>query len=637
MSVGGITFANTAVLWGLLALPALVAVHFFQQRSRRLETSTRFLIESLAPESAGGRTWERFRGSRTFWLQLLALVLAIWVLAEPRWPRADSTQTVALVLDDAVAMRAVADEARAAARGLMDELAAGAAKTEWVLMTSDPRRPALYRGAARAGVEAALAAWRPALGTHDYLPALRLGRGLAGAGGVCWFVTDRESKAPADQAAIGVGRELANAGFAGGEVAIPVLTGRATSEGARIWRAVVKNHSGEAQARAWWIETEGGASERRTVELGPDAVVELSGAWPARAERATLRLEADGFEADDALPLVRPESKRLSARVNVAGEAGAFFRKVLGGIDGVELGASLSATLRVFEEAETITPASTTMSAGTGPAVVLAAAGNQAERRLLGAPLVAERHPLVDGLNWQGLLGAGPAGLPMADADEGLLWQGDEPLVWLRAGEAGRRALVLNLEWATGNAGRLPAMVLMLRRYVEMVRDAQAGAYAANFDAGGLVPLAEVDRGLEKAGAEWSVEAEAGAGATEGNRRKVEVSELAVLRAPVEAGFFFVRRGDEVLVRGAAQFADARQGDFRGAGRFRREASLGEAEAARARNTQGDPLAAGWLALAAAALAGSWWPSRTRSSNFENWPSKSAEGAKNRRGAPQRV
>ena len=604
MTFGGITPANPAALWGLLALPALVAVHFFQQRSRRVELSTRFLIEALEPESRGGRTWERFRGSRAFWLQVLATLLAVWVLAEPRWRRADSTQTVVFVLDDAVALRAAEGEARAATLALMGEAARAAARTEWVLLTSDPRRPALYRGPDRRGVEAALVAWRPALGTHDYVPALRLGRGLAGPGGLCWFITDRESKVPADQAALGVGRALANAGFAGGEV-------RREADGGRTWRAVVKNHSGEAQRRAWWIETAAGPGERRTVELAPDAVVELSGVWPAEAERAVLRLEPDGFDADDMLPLVRPEPKRLSARVGVGGETGEFFRRLLRGVEGLEVGASVSAVLRVVEEdGAWATP--------PGPAVVLAAAKTgadgaaPAERKLVRAPVVAERHPLVDALNWQGLLGPGAAGLKMNAGDEGLLWQEEAPLAWLRPGAEGRRQLVLNLEWAAGNAGRLPATVLLLRRYAEEVRDAQAGVRAANFDANGRVEIAEADRAGAGAAAEWSVVTEAGA------RRAVEPAELAVLRAPGEAGFFEVRRGKEVLVRGAAQFADARQGDFRGAGRFRREPPAGESDAARARNTRGDPLAAIWLALAGAALLWSWWPGKAGAS--EAWP-----------------
>ncbi len=604
MNAGGIVFGNASALWALLALPALVVVHFFQQRSRRVVLSTRFLVEALAPESEGGRTWERFRGSRAFWLQVLALLLLTWVLAEPRWPRADSAQTVVIVLDDALAMQAVADEARAGAARLMAEAERGAARTEWIVMGSDPRAPLRYRGPERARAEAALATWRPALGTHDYAAALRQGRALvsAGGGGVCWFVTDREAKTPPDQATLGVGRPLANVGFAGGG-----------AEGGR-WRAVVKNHAGEPQRRAWWIESAGGASEPRALELPAEGVVELGGAWPAGEERATLRLEGDGFAADDSLPLVRPEWKRLPARVALAdGEAGAFFRRLLGGIEGVALGAAEAGGLRVGWAAD---------DAASGAAILLArpdAAGGEA-KKLLRAPVVAERHPLVEGLNWQGLLGPGPAGLEMQAGDEALLWQADKPLAWLRPGAEGRRALVLNLEWEAGNAGRLPATVLLLRRYIEAARDAQPGARAANFDAGSLVEIASADRALEPAAA-WSLERAGEA------RRVLSDEELAVLRAPAEAGFFVVRRGEEILVRGAAQFADARQGDFRDAGAFRREAPAGERETVTRRNTQEDPLTALWLALAGAAVLGSWWPRQPRGGRGE-WPQKGAEGAK---------
>jgi Aerotolerance regulator N-terminal len=593
MRLGALVLGNAAALWVLGAIPALVAVHFFQQRARRVALSTRFLIEALAPESQGGRTWESFRFSRVFWLQVMAVLLIGWVLAEPRWPRADSAQTVVIVLDDALAMQAVAAEARVAAGRLMLEAEGRAARTEWIVMGSDPRAPLRYRGVERARAEAALASWQPALGTHDYATALRQGRALvvAGGGGVCWFVTDRQAKVPTDQAAQGVGRALANAGFAGG------LVVRAT-EGADelVWRAVVKNQASEAQRRTWWIESAAGASERRALELSAGGVIELSGVWPRGAERATLRLDGDGFAADDALPLVRPEWKTLSAGVSVDGEAGVFFRKLLKGIEGVKLSAASEGGLRV----------AWANGAGVdapGAAVLLAkpdAAGGEA-KKFLRAPVVAEKHPLVAGLNWQGLLGPGPASLAMAAGDEALLWQAERPLVWLRAGAEGRRALVLNFEWEEGNAGRLPATVLLLRHYVEQTREAQKGAYAANFDAGARVEIAEADRAAES-DAEWSRE-------REGDERQVLArEELAVLRAPAEAGFFMVKHGEQILVRGAAQFADARQGDFRDAEVFRREPSVGEREAAIRRNTQEDPLAALWLALAGAALMASWWP-----------------------------
>ena len=128
-----------------MGLPLLVVIHTLQQRSRSEVVSTLFLLEKLAPESRGGRTWDRWRTSRVFWLQALAVLLATWVLAEPRWVRGESAQTVVLVLDSAVSMEAFREEAVRAAEAKIAGSAGRAGRTEWVVLTSDPRQPPLYR------------------------------------------------------------------------------------------------------------------------------------------------------------------------------------------------------------------------------------------------------------------------------------------------------------------------------------------------------------------------------------------------------------------------------------------------------------------------------------------------------------
>ena len=170
------TFANPAGFWALLGVPVILAIHFLQQRSRMAVISTLFLLETLAPESRGGRTWSRLRASRVLLLQLLAVLLATWVLTGPRWLRGESAQTVVVVLDSAVSMGAFRAEAVAAAGKKLAASESRAAHTEWVVMTSDPRQPPLYSGPDRTAAEAALSGWRPRLGTHDYAPAIRLSR-----------------------------------------------------------------------------------------------------------------------------------------------------------------------------------------------------------------------------------------------------------------------------------------------------------------------------------------------------------------------------------------------------------------------------------------------------------------------------
>src|SRR5204863_6769636 len=99
-------FSNLAGFWVLLGVPIILAIHFLQQRARVVRTSRWFLIEKLAPDSARGRTWDRLRSSRTLWLQLLAVLLAAWVLGEPRWVRTESVQTVVIVFDASASMEA---------------------------------------------------------------------------------------------------------------------------------------------------------------------------------------------------------------------------------------------------------------------------------------------------------------------------------------------------------------------------------------------------------------------------------------------------------------------------------------------------------------------------------------------------
>src|SRR4051812_12621103 len=204
------TFANPAGFWVLFGIPAILAIHFLQQRSRRLVTSTWFLIEPFAPRSVGGRTWEKLRSSRALWLQLLAALVITWLLTEPRWPRAESAQTVVVVLDSSVSMSAFHE---AAIKTATREIAAAeglAAHTTWLIMTTDPRQPPLYRGPEHLAAEAGLARWQPELGTHDLVPALRLAHGLAGESGRTLLVTDTRTKVSPGQRAAGVGHAIEN-------------------------------------------------------------------------------------------------------------------------------------------------------------------------------------------------------------------------------------------------------------------------------------------------------------------------------------------------------------------------------------------------------------------------------------------
>jgi hypothetical protein len=249
---------------------------------------------------------------------------------------------------------------------------------------------------------------------------------------------------------------------------------------------------------------------------------------------------------------------------------------------------------------------------------------------------VPERHPWVEGLNWGAWIGRAAWETPPAGgvggrgwagpADEVLLWREDVPLLWRRPGPRREARLVLNVRWGEGNEARMPAWVLMLRRFVLEVRDAQDAPYAAMFDAGAPVSLGEAALAPEAAGgvsAAGGAGGPGGAGAVAGSgalwelesegageRRVLEPAERAVLRAPEEPGFFTVWRDGEARVRGAAQFADARQGDLRAAQAFLQPPPGAEADGGVVdrRHLSDDPWTVAWLALAAGGLLLAWWP-----------------------------
>ena len=595
-------FANPTGLWMLLGVPAILAIHFLQQRAHVARTSTWFLIEKLAPDSARGRTWDRLRTSRSLWLQVAAVILAAWVLAAPRWVRAQSAQTVVIVLDASVSMDAFRQRAIAVARREISQVEGLAARTTWVIMTSNPRQPPLYRGTERLAAENALLRWQPELGRHDATPALRLARNLAGASGRTLMITDARDKSPADQRAIGVGQPIENVGFAGATVA--------REDGGFVWRALVKNHSASAQRRTWHLEAGGSRTPEQSLQLEAGAMKELSARFPTGVERVTVVLSDDGFRLDNRAPLIVPVAKPLSVTVEGNEEPAPFFRKLAATIDGVTVSNQSGPHVLRLAQLDAVA-----VNAESQGGIFWPPPDRRAQAPLLAEPVTPERDALVNGLNWQGWFGTGPYGFTRTPADTPLLWHGKFPLVLLRAPNpraTNGRKLLLAFDWATSNASRLPATVLLARRFLEAERDAQRAPYSSNFDCGARVPLAGVP--LDGAYTLAFESADASAASSPANEPSlIPPSERSELRAPGRPGFFTIRRDAEVLVHGATQFSDPRAADFRTAERFVNEMRR-ERDIALERNTAGDPFVDVWLVLVAGlALASGWSRARGRS------------------------
>lgn len=448
--------------WGLLALtaiPAIVAIHFLQRRTTPVVVSTLFLIQPMLRPTTGGRVWSYLRSSWSLWMQLLAALLLAFVLAQPRILARESTQQVVIVLDSSYSMQAFRDEAIEAARNAVDVLSENAAHTEWRVLTSDPLASPIYAGTDAAALVAALERWEPVHGTLD--PAEVLGFATRSAAGVAVvYISDHATDLPGGVTPIQVGEPIANVGFAG------VMTDPTTDR----WEVLIQNFHPLPQSRDFSTSnTEGQRSEPRRVVLQANETLRLEGKF--EGESITLHLEPDGFTLDDNLPLIRPRLKpmRVALRTDAPG-----FGELLKSLPGIVSAGEREAPVRI----ERLSDPAAAVPDGKG---ILHLDLGEEEAPLRTTPAYSTRHPLVDGLSWNGLLVADHPGLEPTEADTVLVWSAEKPLILLRqSGE--QEWLIFNFDPARSNLEKLPEFVLLISRFLERLRLESPGTEMANFE-----------------------------------------------------------------------------------------------------------------------------------------------------------
>ncbi len=569
---------NPLGLWALLALPVLMWIHSLQQRARRVRVSTLFLLEKVAPLSVEGARPERFRQSMPFWMQVLAVLLLTWMLSEPRWIKAQSEQVIAVVLDTSASMSAFKSVTRKKLGETLPRWASNTRRTWYHLMVSDAAAPPLYSGSDVSALLKAYDEWQPLKAGHDPLRALNVARGLVRNGaGIVVFVTDHSQDLPSDVALLSVARPLDNAGFTGVEVRIEEPEGLSPR---LTWRALLRNAGTEVQNREWWVErrAESGAvlsSVRSPVRLEPGRTLVLNGEFSPDVEEAELVISADGFVLDDRVTIVKPRAQVVRVAVKTTGESAVLLRRMLEAMKGVELTdgeADVTAAL-AGEPTET-------------HAILMGGAASE-DAKLDGSPVAAEHHALVRELNWSGLLSHEPEKMPLLETDAALLWRGNRVLAFERRtlNMAGVPVVQLFLNWdlARSNAHRLPAFVVMLHRWLDARREALANERVDNFETGQR--LAFVPGGARVVLPDGRESTWTGA-------------------VPETPGVFEVFSNGRRLVRGAAQFADARESDLRGCAPG--DTTEGLARAAAERASEADPLTSLWALALLGCLLTAW-------------------------------
>ena len=557
-----LTFANPLGAWALLGIPVILLIHCFQNKTRRLEISTLFLLEQVTRESERGGAFERLRHSPLLWLQLLAVALLSFLLARPMWLRADSVQPVAIVLDSSVSMQAFLDEARSGIARAARQLEKTAKKCAWTVIESDTARRQVYSGDQTDELLKAIDAWQPRTGQHDIQSALRIAQGVAGPQGVVVYVTDRVPEAlPPGVDLVAVGHPVANAGFAGVRVNVE------TNE--TVWHALAMNYSDEPQRRSYHLEIGTERTSAMQLDLAPRGVHSLRGVFPPGQKKLRIVMDADAFPLDDVLPLVVPQTKELTFELHTHKDLDPLIKKIT------------TAESQLARDTSGRPDFAFTSSPYTRNRGLVFLHEEESTAKLFSGPIVAERHPLMTGLNWQGLLARATTTFATTNTDEVLLWQGGRPLILLRNAE-GARKLLFNFDVMHSNAERLPAFALLVHRFIESLRSETVAFERRNVELNQTLDIAA-----------------SGPIALDGT-----TPVASPFNAPDTPGFFAVQQDRKLLLEGATHFADVREGNFRDAVS---KDNIQERSRVLARvNSRDDFLTPVWLVLLGGILLASW-------------------------------
>lgn len=584
--------------WGflaLLAIPLVLLIHFFQRQAKVLPVSTLFLLQQSRQESSTGQRFERLTNSLPLWLQLLAVLFITWLLIEPRFQRADSTQQVAIVLDSSASMSVFKDRLHDELAELLPQFQGEAASLQLYLFESDSQKPTLYRGESVDELLASLDSWQPTSGLIDPYSALRLARSRIRKDGLLLYATDHslspQTNLPFSSQLLAVGAPLPNIGFSG------LSFGTSNTQ----WQATVKNYSNDPANTQWWVQyPDGSASEKRSLSLSPNGLQTLSGTFPGDAQQLTVHLSPDAFTLDDQLPIVQPQSKSVRINTTLPKTYHNFRKRLFSSLPQIETARSADEADLTIQTYDPLQPTFPNTNA------IIFINETTRSRTVLSGNLITEPHPLVANLNWQPLQVRETVPMPLENTDEVLLWQGDRPLIALRQiADRSSAQLIFNFDLTQSNAGKLPATVILLHRFVTTILTSKIDFEARNLELNQPLTLAHLPQ------AQLTHH-------TETTSQTLDTAKpLANLKEP---GFFEIRQNDTPLLRAGVHFADSREADFSKAQSIRKiDRNTSQAVA---QNTSEDRFWPLWLSLLAIALLSSWYAIQKKNSEYDLHSSK---------------
>ncbi len=490
---------SIGVPWGLLALaalPAILAIHLFRQRSPPRPVTGLFLWPLPSTTPASGRRRERVVNLPSLWLELLAALALAWWLADVHPAGDDHGRHLVLVLDDRQRLQAqlstvgsTSDTPAERIRVALHARLAALRANDRVTVIASGLTPRLLCGPAAEPQQAltALAAWQPQAAWHELEPALTLATHLAARSGAA---SGAELLLASDRLPPDLADEIGCAAH-GAAVATSGLAEVRWLRDAHGERVVVRTFVSSSPApRALDLR----AGDRVLLTL-PDAVVGALGTTlgttrgttlvipltsAAIPDQLTLALRGpDPLPFDDSVTLLRPPLRevRVALRLTAGGPLAVQVQRVLAAVPGIAAAGAVPDLVITDSTAA----AGDAVPPGCWSLRIAPAPGGEA---LLGPFLRRAGHPLCTDLDGTGLLWVGGLAREHLAPDATELVSGGNQVLLAEQRRGRDRLVSLYTDAAHGTLLQHPFWPALLANMVEARRTALPGVASPNLAIG---------------------------------------------------------------------------------------------------------------------------------------------------------
>lgn len=477
-------FLNPLGLIALLAVPTVLALHYFRRRFEPRKVSALFLWESRTVTTLSGRRRDQLLSSRSFWTELLlALVLAL-AIAGPRSCGGLEARHLVVVLDTSASMSARSGGSTASATPSFAEAAAERVANQIDALPSGSRvtlvasgsRPTILCGPAAFPAEALdkLQEYPPAAtaGRHDLEPATSLALQLAGDGAVTLY-TDRfePERYPPQVGIVALGIPTKNVAITR---ATRLAQGSAGPGSERVLVTIV-NQSPEASISRLALDVNGLELGAKSVQLEPHERRHFSFDVPSGTPLVRAALGGDAFTLDDTALLAKPPLRAL----RLDSTLGDDLDRRLGFTSNRPNTTRLDRLLTVVDEsARAETVEASQLSFATSPTggprtwclVLHPSIGERLD--LVGPFLFEKSNPLLEGISLNGVVWSAAKdvelpGIPLISA-------GNRPLV-TEERDGSRMLVHMNFDAAHSSLQRSPDWPILIYNLAELRRRELSG------------------------------------------------------------------------------------------------------------------------------------------------------------------